>query len=143
MTRVDVSRLASGQNLVHRDVEPANLFVSRKGVEYEVLKVFDFGLANRWPSDEPAVSGSLVQLDCAAQTAFGQIAGTPAFIAPETALGQDAVDHRADLDSLYAALARALVAGTLFRAWSLERGASWWQESSSDLAAAPSAAEER
>jgi serine/threonine protein kinase len=92
---------AHQRGLVHRDVKPANLFVSRKGVEFDFLKVLDFGLVKRWRSeDDEKLSQSLAGLTNLGQTGVGQIVGTPAFLAPEAAIGQDAVDHRADLYAL-------------------------------------------
>lgn len=92
---------AHGRGLVHRDVKPANLFVSRRGVEFDFLKVLDFGLVKRWRTeDDEKLSQSLASVTGIGQTGVGQIVGTPAFLAPEAAIGQDAVDHRADLYAL-------------------------------------------
>jgi serine/threonine protein kinase len=92
---------AHQRGLVHRDVKPANLFVSRKGVECDFLKVLDFGLVKRWDTrDIEAPSSALATLPDAGMTAEGQIVGTPAYIAPEAALGANGVDHRADLYAL-------------------------------------------
>lgn len=92
---------AHRRGLVHRDVKPANLFVARKGVEFDFLKVLDFGLVKRWGAAESGeLSRSLATLTHVGQTAEGQIVGTPAFIAPEAALGSGGVDHRADLYAL-------------------------------------------
>jgi serine/threonine protein kinase len=68
--------------LVHRDVKPANLMRTAKGV----TKVVDFGLAR-------AVAGN-TQL-----TQEGALLGTPAYMAPEQWMGGEA-DARSDLYSL-------------------------------------------
>jgi serine/threonine-protein kinase len=92
---------AHRRGLVHRDVKPANLFVSRKGVEFDFLKVLDFGLVKRWDAKETeAPSAALAALTEAGRTAEGQIVGTPSFIAPEAALDPSVVDRRADLYAL-------------------------------------------
>jgi eukaryotic-like serine/threonine-protein kinase len=92
---------AHARGLVHRDIKPANLFVARKGVEFDFLKVLDFGLVKRWQGPEAeGLTRSLAAMSGAGQTAAGQIVGTPAFIAPEAAVGRDGVDHRADLYAL-------------------------------------------
>jgi eukaryotic-like serine/threonine-protein kinase len=92
---------AHGRGLVHRDIKPANLFVTRKGVEFDFLKVLDFGLVKRWQGkDDDSLSRSLASLGDVGKTAAGQIVGTPAFLAPEAAVGRDGVDHRADLYAL-------------------------------------------
>jgi eukaryotic-like serine/threonine-protein kinase len=97
---------AHSRGLVHRDIKPANLFVARKGVDFDFLKVLDFGLVKRWASD---TGMSLIaplpgaapadQTAPSDQTAFGQIVGTPAFLAPESIVEND-VDQRADLYGL-------------------------------------------
>jgi hypothetical protein len=73
---------AHARGLVHRDVKPANILLARPG---DQVKITDFGLARA--------------TDDAGVTQLGVILGTPAYMAPEQALGQ-AVDHRADLFSL-------------------------------------------
>jgi hypothetical protein len=73
---------AHARGLVHRDVKPANILLARPG---DQVKITDFGLARA--------------TDDAGVTQPGVILGTPAYMAPEQALGQ-AVDHRADLFSL-------------------------------------------
>jgi len=80
---------AESRGLVHRDIKPANIFLCRYGEDYDFVKVLDFGLAkavNENPSDaETAI------------TIQNVIQGTPAFIAPEQALGNDDIDNRADI----------------------------------------------
>ena len=77
--------------LIHRDVKPANIFVSRRGLEVDFGKVLDFGLVK--PVDEGRANVHL--------TAAEAIVGTPAYIAPELALGGGGVvDARADLYAL-------------------------------------------
>jgi eukaryotic-like serine/threonine-protein kinase len=72
--------------LVHRDIKPANIFTSIHGVQHDLVKVLDFGLAEF--SDKHA-----------GLTMSGSAAGTPAFMAPEAALGET-VDARTDLYAL-------------------------------------------
>jgi serine/threonine-protein kinase len=93
---------AHARGLVHRDIKPANVFVCRQGEEDDFVKVLDFGLVRT--------------VDAAAETATiktgeAAIQGTPAFIAPEQAMGQ-ALDGRADIYSA-GCVAYWLLTGTL------------------------------
>jgi serine/threonine-protein kinase len=74
--------------LVHRDIKPANIVSSLHGMQYDFVKVLDFGLAKFNHPDANAV------------TMTGVAGGTPAFMAPEAALGDTTVDGRADLYAL-------------------------------------------
>ncbi|MFT7624281.1 MAG: hypothetical protein ACI9WU_003468 [Myxococcota bacterium] len=76
--------------MVHRDVKPANIFVCKKGLRFDYIKVLDFGLVGLHQPD----AGSDAQL-----TNDGIVGGTPAFMAPEQAIGQG-VDERADIYAL-------------------------------------------
>ncbi len=78
---------AQSCGLIHRDIKPANIFLCRYGEEYDFVKVLDFGIvrAVRDSADTSPV-----------QTQENAIHGTPAFIAPEQAMGAD-VDWRADI----------------------------------------------
>lgn len=84
----DVSRALSyahSQGVLHRDVKPENILLSRHGG----VKLMDFGLARAL--DQPRL------------TLPGTMVGTPAYMAPENALGKDS-DARSDLYSLGAVL---------------------------------------
>lgn len=78
---------AHERGLIHRDVKPGNVYVCRYGRSVDFVKLLDFGLV-KMPEK---ASESDLQL-----TAQGTVGGTPAFIAPEQALG-DAVDARTDV----------------------------------------------
>jgi serine/threonine-protein kinase len=75
--------------LIHRDVKPANLYACRYGREVDFIKVLDFGLVK----DGAAAEEGAEKLT-AAHMGPG---GTPAFMSPEQALGEVAVDARSDL----------------------------------------------
>jgi serine/threonine protein kinase len=73
--------------LVHRDIKPANIFTSIHGIQYDFVKVLDFGLAKFSREQQQGITMS------------GAASGTPAFMAPEAALGET-TDGRADLYAL-------------------------------------------
>jgi eukaryotic-like serine/threonine-protein kinase len=64
--------------LVHRDVKAANLFLCRRGLESDVVKVVDFGLVK-----DTGGEGS-------GATQLGEVCGTPETMAPETIRGRPA-----------------------------------------------------
>ena len=78
---------AQSCGLVHRDIKPANIFLCRYGEEYDFVKVLDFGIVGA-VRDTPG--GNLMH------TRGDTVRGTPAFMAPEQALGTD-LDGRADI----------------------------------------------
>jgi serine/threonine-protein kinase len=77
--------------MIHRDIKPANVYVCRLGPEYDFVKVLDFGLVKT--REGGAVGGTEL-------TAEGLAAGTPAYMAPEMALGKQEIDGRADIYGL-------------------------------------------
>ena len=81
---------AHARGLVHRDVKPANIYVCRMGLDYDCVKVLDFGLVKFRKRD---ASDTLMTSD-------HTTTGTPAYMAPETILGQRDVDRRADVYAL-------------------------------------------
>ena len=83
---------AESCGLVHRDIKPANIFLCRYGEDHDFVKVLDFGIAKA--AHETSLDGQT-----AATTIPNVIQGTPAFIAPEQALGGADVDIRADIYS--------------------------------------------
>ena len=78
---------AESCGLVHRDIKPANIFICRYGEEFDFVKVLDFGIVR---AVHHAVEPGEVH------TRENAIQGTPAFIAPEQAMGT-ALDARADI----------------------------------------------
>jgi eukaryotic-like serine/threonine-protein kinase len=86
---------AHRQGVVHRDIKPANILLAD---DHAVIA--DFGIARavrraREQGPDGNERGALATL-----TDVGTSLGTPAYMAPEQAVGDSAVDHRADLYAL-------------------------------------------
>jgi eukaryotic-like serine/threonine-protein kinase len=79
---------AESCGLIHRDIKPANIFLCRYGEDHDFVKVLDFGLVKAF--DEPAEQGPALTRD-------NVVHGTPAFIAPEQAMGRSDLDGRVDI----------------------------------------------
>jgi eukaryotic-like serine/threonine-protein kinase len=77
---LDVVSAAHEKGIVHRDIKPENVFLTREGG----LKVLDFGIAR------------LREAGSGRATTTGATFGTPAFLPPEQALGNQ-VDARTDV----------------------------------------------
>ncbi len=77
--------------LIHRDVKPANIYVCRYGLDWDFVKLLDFGLVKN--AQMPVEGGRPL-------TVAGVVAGTPGYMAPELGLGNPDVDWRADIYAL-------------------------------------------
>ncbi len=99
---------AHEQHLIHRDLKPQNLFTCRQGRHRDMLKVLDFGLAKQ--VKQP---GLLAVKTTAGLTGYGQVAGTPGFMAPEQAMGA-VIDPRIDLYALGCCMYWLLTGGQVF-----------------------------
>ncbi|MFN3197768.1 MAG: serine/threonine-protein kinase [Bradymonadia bacterium] len=75
------------RGLIHRDIKPANAIITPVGLQCDLVKVLDFGLVRLRQAE--AVDVGL--------TGEGVIAGTPAWMAPEVAMGEGVIDGRADM----------------------------------------------
>jgi serine/threonine-protein kinase len=89
----DALDYAHGEGVVHRDVKPENILLSRHG--HALLA--DFGIAR---AGSTTAVGNLTQ--------SGMAIGTAAYMSPEQALGEDDIDGRSDLYSLGCVVYEAL-----------------------------------
>jgi tRNA A-37 threonylcarbamoyl transferase component Bud32 len=79
---------AHRHGLIHRDIKPTNIYLCRMGIEYDFAKVLDFGLVKVLDTKDAQMTG------------VGAATGTPAYMAPEVALGDEHIDGRCDLYGL-------------------------------------------
>ena len=78
---------AHAVGLLHRDIKPHNLHLCRLGLDFDVIKVLDFGLVKSLREGNANL------------TADGILTGTPAYMPPERVQGSDA-DERSDIYAL-------------------------------------------
>ncbi|MBL8950219.1 MAG: serine/threonine protein kinase [Myxococcaceae bacterium] len=90
---LDALAAAHTKGIVHRDMKPANVFVTKRDDGSDFVKLLDFGISKMHQAGE--VSGL---------TMTGVAMGTPAYMAPEQFFDARAVDARADLYSVAAML---------------------------------------
>ncbi|MEP6535516.1 MAG: serine/threonine-protein kinase [Bryobacteraceae bacterium] len=77
--------------MIHRDVKPRNIFLCKLGLQFDFAKVLDFGLVKTIQSSEE---------DLTQMSMDGSATGTPAYMAPEIAMGAKEIDGRSDIYGL-------------------------------------------
>ncbi len=92
--------------VVHRDIKPGNIFLSRDDSGSVVAKVLDFGIAK--------VDCATLTSDAGTLTETGTMIGSPHYMSPEQVRSLKTIDHRADVWSLGVALFKCLTGQTPF-----------------------------
>jgi tRNA A-37 threonylcarbamoyl transferase component Bud32 len=102
---VKALRAAHERGIIHRDMKPENIFILPRDDGREFVKVLDFGIAKVLGLDE----------DAPRLTRTGMIFGTPEYMSPEQAQGQQ-VDHRVDIYAVGCIMYHVLTGDVPFRA---------------------------
>lgn len=93
---------AHALGIVHRDVKPSNLFLTRESDGRETVKVIDFGIAKQVATDGYKL------------TTTSEVFGSPQYMAPEQIRASQGVDARADLWALGIVLYELLTGASAF-----------------------------
>jgi hypothetical protein len=107
---IDVAQtlaFAHARGVIHRDIKPDNVVVGAYGdtvvIDWGVAKLR--GVAESSEGAERSAAQVIAETTGATETRDGAVIGTPAYMAPEQALGKvDQVDERSDVFSLGALL---------------------------------------
>lgn len=89
---------AHSLGIVHGDVKPSNIMITKQSYGTELVKLLDFGMAS---------------LQTQSETATGKVTGTPAYMSPEQCRGM-ALDCRSDIYSLACVMYQALTGSPPF-----------------------------
>jgi len=115
----DAIAYAHSERVIHRDLKPANVLVG----EFGETVVIDWGLAKDLEAGEVDDAAATHRMTAShgddAQTVDGAVLGTPAYMAPEQAVGAE-VDERADVYALGAMLYELLAGAPPHRGKTLD-----------------------
>ncbi|HUS67227.1 MAG TPA: serine/threonine-protein kinase [Kofleriaceae bacterium] len=102
---------AHAKGIVHRDVKPDNVFLIKRGsgasADEDYVKVVDFGISKSLRPEDGSDSPRLTQT--------GMVLGTPLYMSPEQARGDETLDHRIDVYALGVILFEMVTGDVPFR----------------------------
>ncbi len=96
---------AHDHGIIHRDLKPENVMLTQRGMDRDVVKVLDFGIAK--------ITAEKQRFDRTSLTSANEIFGTPEYMAPEQ-IRAEKLDHRSDIYALGIILYRMLGGHTPF-----------------------------
>src|SRR4051794_6471495 len=100
---------AHAKGIFHRDVKPENIYLIQRG-DADFVKVVDFGISKAVkPGGDEGGEGYRL-------THTGLLLGTPLYMSPEQARGEEDLDHRVDIWALGVLLYECLTGEVPFRA---------------------------
>ncbi|RYX96041.1 serine/threonine protein kinase [bacterium] len=97
MSLCDVLEYALDNGIIHRDIKPGNIMISRKSE----VKLLDLGLSKIVKAKDSSEDGNIV--------------GTPLYMSPEQFINSNDVDHRADIYSIGATFFHLLTGNPPFK----------------------------
>lgn len=83
---------AHAKGVVHRDIKPENIFLLKRK-DQDFVKVVDFGISK-------SLRQSSEEEEAVRLTQTGMVLGTPLYMSPEQARGDEDLDHRVDIYAL-------------------------------------------
>ena len=101
---------AHAKGIYHRDVKPENVYLVRRG-EADFVKVVDFGISKAVKQGGNEEGAEAYRL-----THTGLLLGTPLYMSPEQARGDEDLDHRVDVWALGVMMYECLTGEVPFRA---------------------------
>jgi eukaryotic-like serine/threonine-protein kinase len=105
----DALAAAHEKGIVHRDIKPENVFITQRAGR-DFVKVVDFGISKAMKTAQVEGEPETPRL-----TQTGMVLGTPLYMSPEQARGEDDLDHRIDVYALGVIMYESITGEVPFR----------------------------